>query len=81
MRINECNEGSTYNGNTSDITVECTEGFYSVHGVCKPECGKWKEYSNAAVNTVDAFIITSISIALLAIAIILGLVYKKHNIL
>jgi len=55
-------------GNISDprqktnSTMVCSEDFFLDSGVCKPQCGQWKEFLHSTVVATDAVVIVSASI-------------------
>ena len=62
---------ATTNNTNSNLTGNCTEGFYADEGtgVCRPQCGKWKFYSDNAEIAINIAVIISAAIGTIAGAI------------
>ena len=61
------------------VISNCSEGFY-LDGMCRPECGVWQQYPDAAITGVDAVFIFSIVVYLTsaAVVIVLSLIRYKR---
>ena len=79
--LNEGNVNSTETRMNDTVAVisSCSEGFY-LEGVCQPECGSWRQFSDAAIIAVDFVIIFSIVVYLIsaAVVIVLSLIRYKR---
>jgi len=48
--------------NDTNSKTVCSEDFFLDSGVCKPQCGQWKEFPHSTVVATDAVVIVSASI-------------------
>ena len=66
--------------NDTNSTTVCSEDFFLDSGVCKPQCGQWKEFPHSTVVATDAVVIVSTSIGFIVANTLLVLScirYKK----
>ena len=81
LKGNITNSTDALNDTSADLMTaiaNCSEGFY-LDGVCRPECGEWQQFSDAAIIGVDFVFLFSIVVYLISAAAVIVLSLIRYE--